>query len=277
MSMNISSESDTFAKRFIGSKPNMLNVAFTRSKQQLFIVGNYSVLENCESTNYLYKAGEFVKDHGTLFSIYESDSLDKLTDVQYNSFIELMNQLSSRANTKFEKIFRPYLNDVNILEDKYHYLLLMSLFENADSSVSVVCPWVTKSVIKDEFIENIKNFKAAKKDYNIVFGYKNSKDTLNSDEEISSIIKRDNQFAYGKNLELEMKQLVHLKEVMGENLIYRPPLHTKALIVDNEYLLIGSHNWLSKQGQKKGDREEMTVIIQDEGMIEYILKKYGIV
>ncbi len=277
MSMNISSESDMFAKRFIGSKPNMLNVAFTRSKQQLFIVGNYSVLENCESTNYLYKAGEFVKNHGTLFSIYESDSLDKLTDAQYNSFIELMNQLSPRANTKFEKIFRPYLNDVNILEDKYHYLLLMSLFENADSSVSVVCPWVTKSVIKDEFIENIKNFKAAKKDYNIVFGYKNSKDTLNSDEEISSIIKRDNQFAYGKNLELEMKQLVYLKEVMGENLKYRPPLHTKALIVDNEYLLIGSHNWLSKQGQKKGDREEMTVIIQDEGMIEYILKKYGIV
>ncbi len=277
MSMTISSESDTFAKRFIGGKPNMLNVAFTRSKQQLFIVGNYSVLENCESTNYLYKAGEFVKDSGTLFSIYESDSLNKLTDAQCNSFIELINQLNPRVNTKFEKIFRPYLNDVNILEDKYHYQLLLSLFENADSSVSVVCPWVTKSVIKDEFIENLKNFKAAKKDYNIIFGYKNSKDTLNTDEEIRSIIKRDNQFAYDKNLELEMKQLLNLKEVMGEKLMYRPPLHSKVLIVDNEYLLIGSHNWLSKQGQKKGDREEMTVIIQDEGMIEYILKKYGLV
>lgn len=276
MSMTISSESDTRAKRFIGSKPNMLNVAFTRSKQQLFIVGNYSVLENCASTNYLFKAGAFVKNYGTLFSIYEADSFDKLTDVQYNSFLELMNQLSPRENTKFEKIFRPYLNDVNILEDKYHYQLLLSLFENSETSVSVVCPWVTKSVIKDEFIENIKNFKAAKKDYNIVFGYKDSKDTLNSDKEIRSIIERDNQFAFGKNLELEMQQLLHLKEVMGESLIYRPPLHSKALIVDNEYLLIGSHNWLSKQGQKKGDREEMTVIIQDEGMIEYVLEKYGI-
>lgn len=276
MSMTISSEFDTFAKRFIGSQPNMLNVAFTRSKQQLFIVGNYSVLENCESTNYLYKSGEFVREHGTLFSIYDSYSLDKLTDAQYNSFLELMNQLSPRVNTKFEKIFRPYLNDVNILEDRYHYQLLLSLFENAESSVSVVCPWVTKSVIKDEFIENIKTFKSAKKDYNIVFGYKNSKDTLNSQEEIRSIIKRDNQFAYGENLELEMKQLLYLKKALGENLIYRPPLHTKVLIVDNEYLLIGSHNWLSKQGQRKGDREEMTVIIQDEGMIEYIIKKYGI-
>lgn len=276
MSTTISSEADSAAKRFIGQKPNLLNVAFTRSKKQLFIVGNYSVLENCESSNYLYKAGEFIRNHGTLFSIYDTESLNRLSDMQYSSFIEFMNGLDDKNDNKFNQIFKPFLNSVNILEDKNHYQLLLSLFNSAEKSISVVCPWITKSVIKDDFIENIQSFISSKKNYKIVFGYKASKDSLNTKEEIESIIKRDNQFARGDKLNDELMQLEKLKNVMGANLIYRPPLHSKVLIVDNEYLLMGSHNWLSKQGQRKGDREEMTVIIRDNGMIDYIRQKYGI-
>lgn len=274
MSLTIHSERDASAKGFIGGKPNMLNVAFTRAKQQLFIVGNFSVLENTEKINYLYNVSEFIKDHGKLFSVYHSDYLESLTEEQHGSYLEIINQMAPKVDEKFEKLFRPYLNSVDIIEDKNHYKLLLNLFEEAESSVVVVCPWMTKYVVDEEYIDKIQAFQENKKEYSIVFGYKKSSDTLKSRDEIKSIIKRD--YSFSKDIDEEADRIMRLKKVMGENLIYRPPLHTKAMIIDNEYLLIGSHNWLSKNGQQNGDREEMTVIVKDEGMIEYIRGKYGI-
>lgn len=274
MSMTIESEDDLSAKTFIGEKPNMLNVAFTRAKQQLFIVGNFSVLENVEKTNYLYKTSEFIKEHGRLFSIYYSDTFDELEAEQKNAYLELLEQMSPISNTRYEEVFGPYLNSANIIEDDSHYNLLMSMFDNAESSVAVVCPWMTKSVVNETFIENVSVFKNQGKNYSIVFGYKNSKNTLNTREEIESIIKGDSSFP--QNIEEAADRVISLKNIIGDNLIYSPPLHTKALIIDQEYLVIGSHNWLSKKGQRKGDREEMSIVVRDSGMIEYICKKFGI-
>lgn len=274
MSMTIHSEKDSSAKRFIGEKPNMLNVAFTRAKQQLFIVGNFSVLENVEKSNFLYKTGEFVKSVGKVFSIYDSELLDNLSAEEEQTYLKLIQRMSSGDSSKRKELFGDYVNKVGLLEDDNHYKLLLSLFDGADSSITVVCPWMTKSVIKDEFIDNIKNFYSKSKKYNIVFGYMKSKDTLNTKDEIKKIVKRDNNFPV--DIDKEAERILKLQSVMGDNLIYSPPLHTKVLIVDNEFLLIGSHNWLAKQGQRKGDREEITIIVDDLGMIEYINEKFGI-
>lgn len=275
VSLTIDSEYDNSAKRFIGDKPNMLNVAFTRAKQQVLIVGNYSVLEKTENTNYLHKTYEFIKKHGTLFSIYDSDSLEKLTEIQYQQFMNFIQQLNPQESDKFYQIFKPYLNEVNMIENDQHYPLLKSLFATSEQSITVVSPWFTKHVLSDEFIESIESFNL-KNRYAIVFGYMNSKDTLETDEEIKKIIKRDNRYVKAGDLDTEVERIKNLKRILGINLIYQPPLHTKALIVDDEFLLIGSHNWLSKKGEIKGSREEMTVVITDKGMIDYINKKFNI-
>ena len=34
-----------------------------------------------------------------------------------------------------------------------------------------------------------------------------------------------------------------------ENFVYYPPLHAKIIIVDDEYMFMGSHNWLSNAGK----------------------------
>lgn len=275
VSLTIDSEGDRAAKRFIGEKPNMLNVAFTRAKEQVLIVGNYSVLEKIENTNYLHKTYEFIKKHGTLFSIYNSDSLKQLTEIQYQQFMNFIQQLSSRDNDKYQKIFKPYMNEVGMIENEQHYPLLKSLFATSEQSITVVSPWFTKHVLSDEFIKSIESYNL-KHRYAIIFGYMNSKDTLKTDDEIKSIIKRDNRYVKAEDLDTEVERVKNLKRILGTNLIYQPPLHTKALIVDDEFLLIGSHNWLSKKGEIKGSREEMTVVITDRGMIDYINKKFHV-
>ena len=63
---------------FVGGKPNFLNVAFTRAKSQLIIVGNYEVCSTAR--NYLSKAIQTVKDYGTIYSVYEPDYFEKLRE-----------------------------------------------------------------------------------------------------------------------------------------------------------------------------------------------------
>jgi phosphatidylserine/phosphatidylglycerophosphate/cardiolipin synthase-like enzyme len=114
--------------------------------------------------------------------------------------------------------------------------------------------------------------RCASDQYEICFGNHASKFTL---EEIDQIVmldnKRSNSFVDIETLKAHLKEL---RIILGSGLVYKPPLHTKALIIDDEFMIIGSHNWMSNTGQGTDSKDEISCIITDKDMIDYVKGRY---
>ena len=71
----------------------------------------------------------------------------------------------------------------------------------------------------------------------------------------------------------EVKEIVsELYNLLGkENFVYYPPLHAKIIIVDDEYMFMGSHNWLSNAGKTEEKKRaiEGTIITTSSDSISY--------
>ena len=59
-------------------------------------------------------------------------------------------------------------------------------------------------------------------------------------------------------------------------MVYAPPIHAKILIIDNKYMCIGSHNWLSNAGKtnEKQRAIEGTKITTNKESIDYVKEEY---
>ena len=60
-----------------------------------------------------------------------------------------------------------------------------------------------------------------------------------------------------------------------ESFIYAPPTHAKILIIDNKYMCIGSHNWLSNAGKtnEAERKKEVSRLTTSPKAIEYVKEK----
>ena len=122
-------------------------------------------------------------------------------------------------------------------------------------------------VITDEMIELIREKINNNNQFCICFGYNKTKYTL---DQVEKIVEVDNFGDKPGHLEVINK----LKNTLKENLKYSPPIHTKALIIDEEFMLIGSHNWLSNSGGRKNAKDEISCVIIGKEMIEYVKRRY---
>lgn len=269
LSLVIDNPNQIGSLNFIGGKPNFLNVAFTRAKSQLIIIGNY---ETCIlANNYLSKAIKIVKNHGRIYSLYESDALwNKNIDDNYKQqFLSLLAE-KKLSNNAIADVLKAYSFNGIITGPKDHYALLNNIISKVEKSINIISPWIRYSVVTPEFLNNISMLKNDNKEICICFGYKKTNYDLN---DIEKIVKTDN---YGHGLEKDMDVIREIYFLLGEKLKYIPPIHSKILIIDDTLMIIGSHNWLSNKGFGHSTRDEVSCIIYDKSAIEYIKRRYEI-
>ena len=128
-----------------------------------------------------------------------------------------------------------------------------------------------KNVINEEFMNEIKRLKANGCHVKIIFGYKNGNKNVNGPDEIANELMKRDSLGYAKPE--EVKEIVsELYNLLGkENFVYYPPLHAKIIIVDDEYMFMGSHNWLSNAGKTEEKKRaiEGTIITTSSDSISY--------
>ncbi|GBF78492.1 hypothetical protein PA598K_07143 [Paenibacillus sp. 598K] len=251
----------------IGSKPNLLNVAFSRAKEQFIWVGNIEA--GLESGNYIEKAIHMIQTHGAIYSLYNEDYENpKYADNRQEAYTvyEDKHELSG-VDDRFIESMNELLHANVLLNPRKHHALMLKAMEYCRSSLGIVSPWVNSNVMDEAFFSLLRVALEREVDVKVRFGYSSSKLTL---QEIDKIVDRDN-YSF-RNKEAIKGALQRLYDELDTNLVYMPPLHTKVLLVDDSLLFIGSHNWLSNPGRLL--REEISYLITNKQTIEYVKKKF---
>ena len=123
----------------------------------------------------------------------------------------------------------------------------------------------------NQISNEIKRLKANGCHVKIIFGYKNGNKNVNGPDEIANELMKRDSMGYAKPE--EVKEIVsELYNLLGkENFVYYPPLHAKIIIVDDEYMFMGSHNWLSNAGKTEEKKRaiEGTIITTSSDSISY--------
>ncbi|THF72802.1 AAA domain-containing protein [Cohnella fermenti] len=251
----------------IGNKPNLLNVAFSRAKEQFIWVGNIEA--GLASGNYVEKAILILQKLGALYSLYneeyENPEYSEKRQEAYAVYEEKHNLGGVDAR------FIGYMNDLLhanvLLNPRRHHELMLKAMEYCRSSLGIVSPWVNSNVMDEKFFSLLSMAMARKVDIKVRIGYNSSRLTL---QEIDKIVERDNySFKNKEAIKIALKELYNR---LDSNLVYMPPLHTKVLLVDDKILFIGSHNWLSNHG--KLAREEISYLITNRQTIEYVKTRF---
>ena len=249
---------------FVGRKPNFLNVAFTRAKKQLIVVGNYEAYEN--SNNNLMYALKTIEEHGYIYSVYKTELTENIDKKYIGQFLDLF-KVEKSSTQRYDELFKEYTVNGLMVAPKNHYDFLGNVIRKSNKSIHIISPWIAKAVVNDEMIGLIKQKTDKNNQFCICFGYNKTKYTL---DQVEKIVEVDNFGDKPGHLEAINK----LKDALKENLKYSPPIHTKALIIDEEFMLIGSHNWLSNSGGRKNAKDEISCVIIDKEMIEYVKRRY---
>ena len=133
-----------------------------------------------------------------------------------------------------------------------------------------------ENVINEEFINEIKKLKENNCKVKIVFGYKSGNRNVNSPDEIVNELVRTRSLGFAKE-ESVRKIVGELYNLLGkENFVYAPPTHAKTIIVDEKYMFMGSHNWLSNAGKmiEKDRAKEGTIITTSKDAIAYTKEEF---
>lgn len=253
---------------FIGNKPNFMNVAFSRAKKQLILIGNYDTCVN--ANNYLSKAMQALIKHGTLYSLYEAIAFEKQTikDIYMAQFLELFAEKSNKNQNELQQIIQNYSKEGIVLGAANHHQMLLRILPKVTKSLVIVSPWIRAGVVNKELIENFNDLCITDKNVQICFGYHKTDYTLSY---IEDIVKRDN---YGKGTDRDIEAITNLYKLLKDKLTYAPPIHSKIVIIDNEIMILGSHNWLSNGGKYKYAKEESSCVMYNKDAIDHILRRF---
>lgn len=261
----------------IGNEPNLLNVALSRAKEQFVLIGNMEVISNLKQ-NYLKNVYDIIKEKGICFSPFDEKNNSNYVDSEMQAQAILLytdpnKNLHNHIDSPFLNYINQYVINHLLLTPKAHYELMLESLKSASSSIVIISPWIMDYVVNDNFIRLVEEAVARNVDIKIGFGYQGGKEiTLGN---IKEIIQKDyNQsFLKGEHkIEKIEQSIFNLKQVITNSLNYIPPIHTKLLLVDNKYLFISSHNWLSKIGKNK--RDEIGCMITEVETIGYLKERY---
>lgn len=164
-----------------------------------------------------------------------------------NSWIETFN----RAPISQSKESLP----ISYLTTTDHFAKMQEAFQRAKNEVIIISPWVSNEVISDIELD-MKGF--LNRGGKLYVGYGYPKDT-------------DRKRKMTKQTIDQMRRKLGTKSFFPVNLA---DTHEKILICDEQFVVIGSYNWLSFRGdRKRGFTSETSVCIEDPHFVSDMKKR----
>lgn len=220
------------SSNFLNSRPNMLNVAVSRAKQQFIVVGNYHKLKESK---------------GSLGLIAERCSSDFYLELGLQS--KKYDELSNSFNVE------RHIHDAQHIKAFEYYL------ENAVQSITIVVPWIRKpyNTNVQKQLELLKVAKNRGVNITIFYGYSNVE--LNQKDDNDHALVQEYIQALGSDHVIRLPQGTHEKVLLVDDRI---------LVVGSwNWLSNAYYKWYSDVNHQSNlaIRRETSVIIMDRQII----------
>ncbi|MBM7855426.1 superfamily I DNA and/or RNA helicase [Desulfohalotomaculum tongense] len=255
---------------FIGSLPNMLNVALSRAKKQFILVGNLEEIAN--SNNELSKVYNIIRKKGKVFSLYSPEA-NSLSDEDMELLCSLLKDELKDSTDTIGKYLETNFPKGVVLSPENHNKLIKFVLCHFEKSLFISSPWITSDVVNTHFLKQLAIKANENLDIQIHFGYNKlpnyKQGDLTDSLFLQKLLKRDYPSPYRDKAS---KAILQLYKILKSKLIYNAPNHAKILIIDGKYAIVGSHNWLSNPG--RASRKEVSFINCRPDSISYLLQKF---
>ena len=145
--------------------------------------------------------------------------------------------------------------EIKVLETpKQHRKMLLETLDKAKKTIVIFSGWLTDYSVNEEFRNKIKNCLDRGVDIIIAWGYKKS-----------GSVESENKNKAEKSIK-DLQEWTSLNKTEGVLEAFYFPNHSKVLICDTKYAVMGSFNWLSNSGGS--ENEERSYIIYNKSFIE---------
>ena len=173
-----------------------------------------------------------------------------------NLIIDLKKDLKRFDNKNFQSNIGNISNkQIKVLETpKQHRKMLLKTLDEANKTIVIFSGWLTDYSVNEEFRNKIKNCLDRGVDIIIAWGYKKS-----------GSIGSENKNKAEKSIK-DLQEWTSRNKTKGVLEAFYFPNHSKILICDTKYAIMGSFNWLSNSGGS--ENEERSYIIYNKVFIE---------
>ena len=173
-----------------------------------------------------------------------------------NLINDLKKNLKKIDNQNFNSNINNISNkEIKVIENaKDHRKFLLKTLDQANKTIVIFSGWLTDYSVNEEFRNKIKSSLDRGVDIIIAWGYKKS-------GSISSEHKNA-----GEKAVRELQEWTASNKTKGTLETFYFPNHSKILICDTKYAVMGSFNWLSNSGGS--ENEERSYIIYNRSFIE---------
>ena len=173
-----------------------------------------------------------------------------------NLINDLKKNLKKIDNQNFNSNINNISNkEIKVIENaKDHRKFLLKTLDQAQKTIVIFSGWLTDYSVNEEFRNKIKSSLDRGVDIIIAWGYKKS-------GSISSEHKNA-----GEKAVRELQEWTASNKTKGTLDTFYFPNHSKILICDTKYAVMGSFNWLSNSGGS--ENEERSYIIYNRSFIE---------
>ena len=193
-----------------------------------------------------------IQDRGKEFAIEDTTSRAEIE--QLKKQIESLKAERTKVESDLSAIV------VRHLEVHEHRPLFMRSLDNAKKRLLIISPWITDRVLNNLRLQKIRNL--VDRGVEVFIGYGIGDDN----NQRPGRDKGEQAIRFLSDLAAQ-KQNLHFKE-FGDT-------HAKILLMDDNYAVIGSFNWLSSEGDpRKGFREEMSYYVNVKTEIEKLFQRY---
>ncbi len=153
---------------------------------------------------------------------------------------ELKKSLTEAGFEQSEQIvIEKYINESNLkkIHGKNHYNFLLNSIKDANHSIYILSGWLSTRVIDKDFIILLNDALKRGVDIYIGYGWQDFKGIHKNDPRALKLLTNVNRYKKQENLP-------------GNIFVSEFPNHQKILVIDNQYIVVGSANWLSNRAYK---------------------------
>ena len=175
-----------------------------------------------------------------------------------NLINDLKNNLDKIDNQNFSSKINNISNkQIKVLSTpKEHRKFLLKTLNQANKTIVIFSGWLTDYSVNDEFRTKIKSCLDRGVDIIIAWGYKKS-GSISSEQKNA-----------GEKSIRDLQEWTSLNKTKGTLETFYFPNHSKILICDTQYAVMGSFNWLSNSGGSTNEERSWIVynkdFVQDE-------------